>query len=53
MSVEFTKSQKNNSVACNGGYSYFFIKKQKKKIQELASIPVKSSGTRILTALLR
>ena len=53
MSVEFTKSQKNNSVACNGGYSFFFVKKTKTKIQELASIPVKISGTRVLTALLR
>ena len=30
MAVEFTKNQRNNSVACNGGYSYFFVKHSKK-----------------------
>ena len=30
MSVEFTKNQRNNSVACSEGYSYFFVKKSKK-----------------------
>ena len=26
MSVEFTKNQRNNAVACNGGYLYSFVK---------------------------
>ena len=28
--VEFTKNHRNNYVACNGGYSYFFVKSLKK-----------------------
>ena len=29
MEVEFTKNQRNNSVACNGGHSYFYVKQSK------------------------
>ena len=30
MSVEFTKNQRNTSVACHEGHSYFFVKKSKR-----------------------